>query len=497
MEPVFVLCRNDCSGIRPAFIFKGETFCYDNEGLTTERKEETDMSDTDERQHEIDFNQIQIALQKREKKYLRPLIEELQPYDLGQIFFRLSKIYRTPFINMLEPEEIAELLEELEPDEQHEVLNNLGVDKASQVLNRMSSDEVADMMGELEDHNVQSLLKTMERDEADKVRALLHYPEDTAGGKMTMEYVSVYDYYTVEEVIQYLRREAPTAETVYYVYVIDAEDRLVGVVSLRELLIAQPETPITEIMFERIISVTADRDQEEVARVMERYDFLAIPVVDSEKHLLGIITVDDVIDVLIEEAQEDISKLSAVGQTEMDVLIHPFSSARRRIPWLVLLLFIGMLTASLLSSFEKTIEQVTILTLFMPMIAGMTGNTGTQSLALVIRGLSSGQLTRDKYKQILKQEGIVGIIIGTVCSFLIITIITVWKGDFSLGLIVGASLWFTLLLGTLAGTLIPLLLHLLKVDPTVASGPLITTLNDVFSLTIYFGFATLFIKYLL
>ncbi|QKG85166.1 magnesium transporter [Kroppenstedtia pulmonis] len=445
----------------------------------------------------FDLEQIQIALQKREKKYLRPWIEELQPYDLGQIFFKLNGIYKTHFVNMLEPENIAELLEELETEEQQEVLSKLGPEKTSKVLNRMSSDEVADLMGGLEEHSVQSLLKGMERDEADKVLTLLHYPEDTAGGKMTLEYVSVYDFYTVEEVIQYLRREAPTAETVYYVYVIDADDKLVGVVSLRELLIAQPHTPIPEIMYERIISVPAEMDQEEVAKIMERYNFLAIPVIDEEHHLLGIITVDDVIDVLIEEAQEDISKLSAVGQTEMDVLTHPFSSARRRIPWLVLLLFIGMFTASILGSFERTIEQVTALTLFMPMIAGMTGNTGTQSLALVIRGLSSGQLTRDKYWQILKQEGIVGIIIGTVCSLLIIGMVTFWKGDVFLGLVVGASLWFTLLLGTLAGTLIPLTLDLLKVDPTVASGPLITTLNDVFSLLIYFGFATLFIQHLL
>ncbi|MFC4076923.1 magnesium transporter [Salinithrix halophila] len=454
------------------------------------------MAETEERRHEIDLDAIRIALQKRERKYLRPLIEELQPYDLGQIFFRLTGIYRTHFLNLLEADEIADLLEELESEEQQEILVNLGPDKASRVLNQMSSDEVADLMGDLEESNVQKLLKSMETDEADKVRALLHYPEDTAGGKMTMEYVSVYDYYTVEEVIQYLRREAPTAETVYYVYVIDADDRLVGVVSLRELLIAQPGTAITEIMYERIISVPADMDQEEVAKLMERYDFLAIPVVDDEGRLLGIITVDDVIDVLIEEAQEDISKLSAVGQTEMDILTHPFSSARRRIPWLVLLLCIGMMTANLLGFFEHTIEKVAVLTFFMPMIAGMTGNTGTQSLALVIRGLATGQLTRSQYLRILRQEGFVGIIIGLVCSVLIFGLVTLWQDNLVLGLVVGGSLLCTLILGTLGGTLIPLLLHMLKVDPTVASGPLITTINDVFSLLIYFGFATMFLHYL-
>lgn len=454
------------------------------------------MPNQEERRLKVDLDAIKVAIQKREKRFLRPLLEELQPYDLSQIFFRLSRVYRPHFIRMLDPEEIALLLEELETGEQQEVLTHLDPERTSRVLNLMSSDEVADLMGELEEANVHTLLKAMERDEADKVRALLHYPEDTAGGRMTMEYVSVYNYYTVEEVIQYLRREAPTAETVYYVYVIDADDRLVGVVSLRELLIAPPDTPVVDVMFERIISVTADMDQEVVARLIQRYDFLAIPVVDAEKRLLGIITIDDMVDVLVEEAHEDISKISAVGQTEMDVLTHPFASARRRIPWLTLLLFIGMLTSTLLSAFEDTINKVAALAFFMPMIAGMTGNTGTQSLALVIRGLSSGQLTRDKYKQILKQEGAVGIIIATVCSLLIVATVSLLY-NLNLGLVVGASMWFTLILGTLGGTLIPLLLNLLKVDPTVASGPLITTINDIISLLIYFGFATVFIHYLL
>lgn len=447
--------------------------------------------------HGWNLDPILIALQKRDKKMLRQQIEKLQPYDWGQIFFQLNRVYRRYFIELLSFEDIGELIKELEPTEQQEVLKVLGSEKAVQVLNQMASDDVADLLGELDAERAQSLLKDMERVEADKVRVLLHYPEDTAGGKMTSEFVAIYDHFSVEQAIQYLRQEAPTAETVYYVYVVDADERLVGVVSLRELLIAQPETNVRDIMYERVISVPADMDQEEAAKIMEQYDFLAVPVTNHDRHLLGIITVDDIIDVLIEEAHEDLSKLSAVSQPEKEVLIHPLASARRRLPWLVLLLVIGMMTASLVGQFEQTIEKVAVLTFFMPMIAGMTGNTGTQSLALVIRGLTSGQLTRDKYWQILRQEGIVGIIIGTVCSLLIVGMVLLWRQDLYLGLVVGASLWFTLLIGTLAGTIIPILLQLAKVDPAVASGPLITTLNDVFSLFIYFGIATLFLNHLL
>jgi magnesium transporter len=445
----------------------------------------------------LPMDAIKLAIQKGNKAAMRQLLEELQPYDLGQIFFRLNGVYRRQLLDFLSPEKIAELVEEVEKTEQLEILSALPPEKLSRVLNRVPSDEMADLLEGLEEQKVQTLLKKMEQAEADKVRALLDYPGDTAGGKMTTEYISVYDHYTVEEAIQYLRQEAPTAETVYYIYVIDGDDRLVGVVSLRELLIAQPDVPVREIMYERVISVPADMDQEEVAAILGRYDFLAIPVVDDENRLLGIITVDDILDVLIEEAQEDIAKLSAVSRAEKEVLASPLASARRRIPWLMLLLFIGVLTSKLVGFFEDTISRLTALAFFMPMVAGMTGNTGTQSLAMVIRGIASGELTRDKYGRFILQQASVGLIIGAVCSLLIVGVLYGMENDLRLGIVVGFSLLLTLLIGTIAGTVIPLLLHFLKVDPAVASGPLITTLSDVFSLVVYFGIATLCLNFLL
>src|SRR5690606_27288271 len=215
-----------------------------------------------------------------------------------------------------------------------------------------------------------------------------------------------------------------------------------------------PDVPVREIMYERVISVPADMDQEEVAAILGRYDFLAIPVVDDENRLLGIITVDDILDVLIEEAQEDIAKLSTVSRAEKEVL----ASARRRIPWLMLLLFIGVLTSKLVGFFEDTISRLTALAFFMPMVAGMTGNTGTQSLALVIRGIASGELTRDKYGRFILQQASVGLIIGTVCSLLIVGVLYGMENDLRLGIVVGFSLLLTLLIGTIAGTVIPLLL---------------------------------------
>lgn len=429
---------------------------------------------------------------------IRTAIQDMQPYDLGQIFFQLSAPKRKPFLSELSNEQIAELLKDFNYKEMTEIIATLDPERIAGVFNVMKSDDVADILGQLENvEHIDTYLDVMDEDEADKVRSLLRYSEDTAGGLMTHEFVAVCNTSTVQEVIEQLREEAPTAETIYYVYVIDKTGRLVGVVSLRDLLIAKPDTPVENVMFERVISVTADTDQEQVARVLERYDFLALPVVSRDNRLLGIVTVDDIVDVIIEEAQRDFSRLSAVGADDGTGVINPWTVTRRRLPWLIMLLFIGMLTATILQNFEKTIEQVTALTYFMPMIAGMTGNTGTQSLAMVIQGLASGDISRGKMWAVLRREFAAALIIGTSCSILIALMALIWKGNFVLGIVVGSSLLVTLIVGTLAGAVIPLGLHLLKVDPAAASGPLITTLNDIFSITIYFSIASFFLTQLL
>lgn len=449
--------------------------------------------------HEADLTKISQLIQLTENnENIRAIIDELQPYDLGLIFFQLSGDKRKPFLSQLLDEEIAEVLKDLNYDEKRQVITTLDPGRITDVFNVMKSDDVADILGELqEDENVETYLTDMTTDEAAKVRALLIYSEDSAGGLMTHEYVSVFNTYTVQQVIDHLRREAPTAETVYYVYVTEPNGRLTGVVSIRELLIATPETPVVDVMYERVISVDADTDQETVARILERYDFLAVPVVDKSGKLLGIVTVDDIVDVIIEEAQEDISRLSAVGADDKTGIISPWSVIKRRLPWLVMLLFIGMLTATILQKFEATIEQVTALTYFMPMIAGMTGNTGTQSLAMVIQGLAYGNISRETVWKVLWREFAVAILIGSCCSVLIALMALIWKGDLILGIVVGSSLLFTLIVGTMAGTIIPIVLNMLKVDPTAASGPLITTLNDIFSITIYFSIASFFLHKLI
>lgn len=249
-------------------------------------------------------------------------------------------------------------------------------------------------------------------------------------------------------------------------------------------------------MYSRVVKVDALTDQEEVAKLISRYDFVSIPVVEEENKLVGVITVDDIIDVVIQEANEDIEKLSASGKA-IDFNTKPLIAASRRLPWLILLLFIGLISGSIIDGFSATLEKSVALAFFMPMIAGMTGNTGTQSLAVVVRGLASKDLNFRQVIKLIARELWVGIMIGIICAIMITIIAYLWQGSLTLGLVVGSSLLITLIIGTLAGTIIPLILYKFKVDPAVASGPLITTINDILSLLIYFGIATMFITQLM
>jgi magnesium transporter len=423
------------------------------------------------------------------------LLDELQPYDKAKIYLDLPEEYKKPFLLELKPEEIAEILQELEESEQSTLIVTLGIDEASNVLNLMSSDDVADLLGNMEQTNVDALLNTMEYEEAEKVIELLQYPQDSAGGIMTSDYVWVKERFTVAEAIEKLRTFAKIVESIYYLYVLNQNKELIGVLSIRDLLITEPDVPVSEIMFERVITVGPFTDQEEVANLMQRYDFVALPIVDDNRHLIGIVTIDDALDVVIEEAREDISRLSATGiSTTMQMT--SLQSAMRRLPWLILLLFIGMISGSIISHFESTLQAVVALTFFMPMIAGMTGNTGTQSLAVIIQALARGEIEREAVLKWVRREAGVGFIIGTICGGLISLLGLLWQGNLVLGLVVGVSLFATLIIGTLAGTIVPIVLHYLKVDPAVASGPLITTLNDIFSLLIYFSIASMFLQHL-
>lgn len=436
------------------------------------------------------------ALKENKKKELDAIIDELHPYDIALIYEDLPEKHRTRFLLHLKIDALADLIEQLDREEQFDVLDRLGIERKNKVLDEMDNDDLASLLDELSEEKIAALLSGMKKEESQIVQDIINYPPETAGRLMTNRFVWIRDYYTIREAVEKLKTFAEFAETINYLYVVDQDRRLVGVVSYRDLLLADATDRIRNIMYERVISVPASMDQEEVAQMVQNYDFMAIPVVNEEEILVGIVTVDDIIDVVVKEANEDIEKLSASGKS-IDFETKSFVAAYRRLPWLILLLFIGLISGSIISGYGDTLKNVVALAYFMPMISGMTGNTGTQSLAVVVRGLSSNDLDKSAiFKLILREFG-VGFIIGITCGILISIIAFVWQGNAILGLVVGSSLFLTLIIGTLAGTIIPICLYRLKIDPAVASGPLITTLNDIFSLIIYFGIATAFMNFLM
>ncbi|PWA12689.1 magnesium transporter [Pueribacillus theae] len=455
------------------------------------------MTVQNENPQELYLEKLNQAIENDEIDFFRKNFLALHPYDQAKFYVTLHEEMRMRLYTYLSPKEMSEVYENIEElDDQKNLISEMEPFYAAQMLASMYVDNAVDVLNELSAEQIASYLALMDAHAAREIKQLLHYEEKTAGSIMTTEFVSIETHQTVREAMDILRFEAPTAETIYYIFVIDPSKKLVGVISLRDLIVADGNDKISEHMNEHVVSVSAGEDQESVAKIMKDYDFLALPVVDFQGHLLGIITHDDIVDVIDEEASDDYSKFAAISDVDA-VYKNPISAAKKRLPWLIILLFLGMLTASLIGRFEKTLEQVAILAVFMPLIAGMAGNTGTQSLAVVIRRLATGDLEEESKMRLIMREAGTGLITGSTCGLLISVIVFIWKKSLFLGFLVGFSLFCTLIVATVAGAIIPLIMEKLKIDPAVASGPFIQTLNDILSVLIYFGLATTFMSYLL
>lgn len=433
------------------------------------------------------------TLKEGDREGFVKLLKDLRPYDQAIQYMKIPRKLHPIFVDCMDLSMLTEMLPYLKAKSQVELIQSLDPDKAIPILDMMQNDDLAAMLTDLKPEEIDRLTNMMVREEAENVRKILDYPADSAGRSMTNRFVWVHENYSVAKTTEKLRYYSGYATSMNYIYVINNDKQLIGVVSYRQLLLADPDAKITDIMSRRVISVDAFTDQEDVAKQFARYDFVSVPVTDEDGVLVGIITFDDVIDIIVREADEDIEMLMASGK-QIDFHTKPLTAAYKRLPWLILLLFIGLVSGSIISGFEATLEQVVALAFFMPLIAGMTGNTGTQSLAVVVRGLASDDIDLKQSLKLIVRELIVGVIIGITCGALIAVIAFIWQGSFMLGIVVGSSLVLTLIIGTFAGTIIPLILSRFKFDPAVASGPLITTVNDILSLLIYFGIATAFLS---
>ncbi len=395
----------------------------------------------------------------------------------------------------LSDEVIAEVVEEEDDEDKYELLKLFSDVKQKHILEVMSKDEVTDLLGELEDEEQQELLAKLDNEDRQDVKELMSYPKECAGGLMTTEFISIRAKNTVYQTLEYLQRNTD-AEMAYYLYVTDRQNVLKGVVSLRDIVSSNFDTNMLEITNPNVISVQYDEDQEAVWKQFEKYGFVMMPVVDEEHHMLGVITVDDIMDVIQEETTEDINRLGQVGKEER-IDSQLFESLKSRLPWLVINLFTAVLAAAVISCFEGTISQVVSLATIMPIVTGMGGNAGTQSLTIVVRGLSLGELTKENAMKILAKEIGVGLFSGVVIGLFIAIGAMLFEQNPIFGLVTGVAMFLNMILATIAGYFIPVILEKCHVDPALASGVFVTTVTDVLGFLFFLGLATIALPYLL
>lgn len=421
------------------------------------------------------------------------LLADLQPADLAEIVTLLEPSDRIAVFVRLSHDCSARVFEHLEPREQRLLLSALGSTKAREILGEMHSDDIADFVGELHPEQAKAVLSLMPHEDAQEIRELLVYPENSAGGLMITEYLTLEQDHTVDQAIAVIRANACTNESVYYVY-ITLQGRLVGVVSLRELILAAPHAILKAIMQDNVVTVLPTTDQEEVAQLLSKYDFLALPVVDAKNHILGLVTIDDVLDVLNEEATEDIAMLGGSQPLKEPYLNVPLLSMyKKRVTWLVALALLLVLTSAIMERYEEVLHSMIALTFFIPMLIAAGGNAGTQAATLVIRGMAIGELNYRHWLKIAGRELVMGLMLGATVGLIGYGRAMMIGEPIELALTVSLSLLLVILLAVLTGALLPLVLLRLKIDPAILSSPFITTMVDVVGLLIYFAVAAFFL----
>ncbi len=418
------------------------------------------------------------------------LLESLRRSDQAEVFSDLPPEQQQEILPLLNPENSADIFEELEDEDVFELAKRIDTKRLVEIVDEMEPDEAADLLGDITPEQAEEVLSQI--DEAEEVRSLLVHPDETAGGVMTALDVRIQQDMTVDEAIWHLRHLSPASENIYYLFVQDARDRLVGVVSLRDLVVAKPGTLIRGIMDDAPVSVAVNADQEEAARLMQRYDLLALPVVDPANKLVGMITYDDLLDVLKDEATEDIYRLGGIPK-EQPADVRLSSAMKTRLPWLVLNLATALISATVLSLFEDTIAQVAVLAAFFPIVAGVSGSAGTQTLTVTVRGLALGDIDPREGLKTLVRELLLGLVNGLSIGLIVAVIALVWKGTPLLGLVVGGATLLNMVCAGLAGVLAPMLMQKLRFDPALASPILVTTTTDTLGYFFYLGLASLMI----
>ncbi|MCC5640113.1 magnesium transporter [Nostoc sp. CHAB 5844] len=440
--------------------------------------------------------QLQMLLEAADLQAAKSILVPVQPADIAEAIEGLPEAMHALAFRLLSKDEAIEVYEYLDYSVQERLIEELRSQEVRDIVDQMSSDDRARLFDELPAKVVNRLLEQLSPTERQATALLLGYEPNTAGRIMTLEFISLKENITVTQALERIRRLASASEIIYYLYVTDAERRLTGIVSLRDLVTSQPEQIIGEIMTRDVVFVRTDTDQEEVARVIQRYDFLAVPVVDKQQLLVGIVTVDDVIDILEEETTKDIYALGGGVQSSGDnyFQMNLMEVARKRVLWLFVLLITNTVTGTIIKSQEDILTKVVTLTAFIPLLTGTGGNVGAQSSTVVIRGMNTDEIRSLGPLQVIGREAIAGLLLGGMLGI----IATVWayflQGRIEVAIAVGSSLIAISLLASVSGSSLPFLFRLLRLDPALMSAPFITTAVDVLGVLIYFNLARFILK---
>jgi magnesium transporter len=438
----------------------------------------------------IMFPEFKELLDRNQINVLKEILRELLAPDTAELIEGLNDNEKIMVFRLLDKGKALEVFDYLSEKEQMELLEKLEKNRAKELLDEMASDERADLFLELPTDLKKRLIALLEEKEKQDVEKLLKYKENTAGAIMTTEYASVEPEMTVKKAMESLRKSAPNRETIYYIYVIDKESKLVGVLSLKDLILAEPNILVKDIMRKEPIFVSVSEDQEKVAHLVEKYDFLALPVVAEKNRLVGIVTVDDVVDVIQEEDTEDMHKMAAMEALEDEYLETPFFIiARKRIVWLLILILTYTISTQLLKHYSYALETIIALAYFIPMLSGSAGNAGTQSATIITRGLATGEINYSQIFKILRREIAMGVTLGTCLGAFGYIRALYMQLNPLLGLTVGVALTLVVTIATLTGGFLPIFLSKLKIDPAISAGPFLTTILDITSLLIYFQVA--------
>ncbi|MGY3791730.1 magnesium transporter [uncultured Aquimarina sp.] len=442
------------------------------------------------------IDQVKHLVETEGNVHLQEMLEEIHFADIAEIIGELNLYQATYIIKLLDSEKTSEALMELEEDFRERILENLSVKEIAEELEEMDTDDAADIIAELPDHRAEEVIAEIEDEKhAEDIKELLLYEEDTAGGLMAKELVKVKETWTVAGCVREMRRQAEKVTRVHSIYVVDKEGRLKGRLSLKDLLTASAKAYIKDVYIPKVDYVNVATEGEEVARIMQKYDLEAIPVVDNETVLLGRITIDDMVDFIKDEAEKDYQMAAGISQ-DVEADDNVWELTRARLPWLVLGLFGGLGSVFIMQDFEDVMNNPQIRDLFFytPLIAAMAGNVGVQSSAIIVQGLANDNVKGSLWNRLLKEIGL-SLINGAALALLIILFGMIMGYEISFSLTIAISLMSVIIVAALIGTFVPIILDKRGIDPAIATGPFITTSNDIFGIFLFFYIAKLILEF--